>query len=154
MAADTSHLAAIVAALRAGQPVPKKPRTKTVTATTSAKKALPPPLPYDKAYALKCTGYITWRALAKVVEIQEQICLTCGENHSVVRGEFYKLENGTAHAIWLRPEGYGISAQENLPIEFSFVEPRNVIACATCADETIETHFIRATSRAQLELPI
>lgn len=145
-----SSLAEILAALQSGKPLPPKTRAK---AAPKPKPVSPPPLSTAKAYALKRTGYVTWKALAKLVEIQPQECACCGGMTEAVRGEYYKLENGQAHAIWLRPEGYEIEAQEELPIEVIWTEPRTVSACAECARSGSDLLFTLDAARKQLELP-
>lgn len=92
------------------------------------------PIPFAHSYAEKKTGYRVWKATHRVVQIEEQTCSCCGEITLAVKGEFFALENGTAHAVWLRTEAYGIEAQENLPVERVFVEPRIVSACAHCIE--------------------
>lgn len=145
-----SDLASIIAALRGGKPLPPKTRAKPAP---KAKPATTPALSVAKAYAQKRTGYVTWKALAKIVEIQPQECSCCGTTTEAVRGEYYKLENGQAHAVWLRPEGYEIEAQEELPIEITWAEPRTVSACASCARSGADLLFTIETARNQLELP-
>lgn len=143
-------LAEILAALKSGTSLPKA----TAAPRKAAAKAFPAkPLSVGKAYALKRTGYTVWKALGRLVEIQPQVCACCGTTVEAVKGEYYKLANGTAHAIWLRPEGYEIEAQADLPIEFVWVEPRTVSACASCARSEANLLFILDAARKQLEMP-
>jgi len=151
MSATAPTLADIIAALQSGTPLAKPARAKPPAPTPA------PKLSVGKAYALKRTGYVRWKALARIIEIQPQVCTCCGNTVEAVRGEFYKLANGTAHAVWLRPEGYEIEAQEDLPFEFVWLEPRTVSACASCLSSpaalAIEHCFTIAGARLQLEFP-
>lgn len=89
-------------------------------------------LPLPKAFAAKRTGYVTWKAVSRVIQIQPQICKCCGAETEAVKAEFFALENGAAHATWFRPEGYGVEAPEDLPNTFVDLEPVYVTACAEC----------------------
>lgn len=95
-------------------------------------RATPQFLPLPKAFAQRKTGYTSWKAVARAIQVQEQHCTCCGSRITSVKGEFFQLENGTAHATWLRPEGYGIIAPEGLPNVFIDLEPIYVTACAEC----------------------
>lgn len=114
----------LLAAFGTAPPKVKKPK--------AAPKPPPPPLPLPKAFSLRKTGYVTWKAVARVIHIQEQECNCCGSRVSFVKGEFFSLENGHAHAVWMRTEGYGIEAPEDLPIIYQDLEPVFVTACASC----------------------
>lgn len=98
-----------------------------------------PALPFAQAYAVEKTGYRVWKATHKVIEIQHQVCECCGTVTPAVKGEFFALENGAAHAVWLRTEAYGIEASDSLPVERVELEARRVSACAFCAD--VELRF-------------
>lgn len=112
------------------------------------------PLPQHIAFNFAKTGYREWRALGKVVELQEQHCSCCGEVTLAVKGEYFELENGHAHSIWLRPEGYGISAQEDLPIRYTSADPVSVIACGQCKlPETDEAFLAIIRNSQQLSFP-
>jgi len=67
-----------------------------------------------------------------VIQIQKQTCSCCGGETEVVKGEYFALENGLAHASWQRTEAYGISAPEELPNIFVDLDPTYVTACAQC----------------------
>ena len=92
------------------------------------------PIVFSQAYAEKKTGYRIWKATHRVVTIEPQICSCCGTRTLAVKAEHFALENGTAHAVWLRPEAYGIEMQDNLPVERVETEPRTVSACAFCIE--------------------
>ena len=92
------------------------------------------PIPFSRAYAEKKTGYRVWKATHRVVTIEPQICSCCGSRVLAVKSEHFALENGTSHAVWLRPEGYGIEMQDNLPVERVETEPKIVSACAFCLE--------------------
>lgn len=134
-----------LAEIKAAHPAPKTQKV--------AKPAAPPPLPLPKAFALRKTGYISWKAIARRVEMQVQIC-ACGSCTTAVLGEFYALENGTAHAVWLRPEAYGIEAPADLPIEVVFREERHVPVCGECANPSYSFLFDRLCGPKQLELSL
>jgi hypothetical protein len=115
------------------------------------KNAKPIPLPQHVAWNLKKTGYREWKATARIVVLQEQICSCCGNSIQAVQQELYELENTTAHSIWHRPEGFGINAQEDLPIRYTQAEPRRVIACAFCKSIDLD-EAILAEVRASMQL--
>lgn len=102
------------------------------TRSPSERRLSPPPLPQHKAFAKSKTGYTTWKAVSRVIQIQEQHCNACGHVTPFVKGEFFALENGTAHATWLRSEAYGIDNLENLPNEFVDLDPVFIAACPHC----------------------
>lgn len=107
------------------------------TAKTAGGKKLPrnaKPIPFAQSYAEKKTGYRIWKATHRIVQIEPQHCVCCGSVVQAVKGEFFALENGNAHAVWLRPEAYGIEAQDNLPVERVELPPKQVFACAHCID--------------------
>lgn len=119
-------LAELLAAL---PPVPKKPKQ----AKPARRALIPNELPLEKAYAARRTGYVTWKATHRVLQVQRSICSCCGEEVSYIKNEFFALENGTAQATWLRHEGYGIDAPEDLPNVFvDLPEPIYTTACPTC----------------------
>lgn len=89
-------------------------------------------LPLPISFAQKKTGYRVWKATARVLQIQKQICSCCGGEIEYVKAEFFSLENGTAHATWLRSEAYGIEAPESLPITYVDLDPAYVPGCASC----------------------
>lgn len=129
-----------------GKPAKKEKRA-------PAKRAPAEILPVPQAYAVKKTGYRIWKATARVLQIQKQICNCCGEEVEYVKAEFFALENGQAHATWLRPEGYGISSTEDLPITYTDLEPSFVTACASCRStpfDDLESLF----HPRQMELPL
>jgi len=148
MSTTAPSLADIIAAMQSGTALAKPARAKPPAPTPAPTHAV------GKAYALKRTGYVSWKALARIIEIQPQVCTCCGNTVEAVRGEFYKLANGTAHAVWLRPEGYEIEAQEELPIDFVWLEPRTVSACSVCARDGSNLLFTLDAARKQLELPL
>lgn len=127
----------------------KTPRKK------SAPKAKTPEviLPVPQAFAKRKTGYVTWKATARVLQVQEQECKCCGAKTTYVKAEFFQLENGTAHATWLRPEGYGIHAPADLPIVYSDLEPAFVTACASCRSTPFDD-LLSLFSPKQMELPL
>lgn len=96
------------------------------------RKSAPPPLPLPQAFSVKRTGYRTWKATSRVLQVQKQICNCCGAEVDFIRAQYYALENGKAHATWLRPEGYGIEAPDDLPISYVDLDPQYVPACAHC----------------------
>lgn len=89
-------------------------------------------LPLHKAFSARKTGYVTWKATSRVLQVQEQECSCCGGRIEYIKAEFFALENGTAHATWLRPEGYGIVAPEDLPIVYVDLDPVFTPGCASC----------------------
>lgn len=111
-----------------GTPPPKAARK------PAPKKAKPAPdtRPLPQSFAFRKTGYVVWTATARVLQVQKQICKCCGGEIEYIKNEFFALENGNAHATWLRPEGYGIKAPEDLPNTFVDLEPVYVTACAQC----------------------
>lgn len=90
------------------------------------------PLPLPQAFSKRKTGYVTWKATHRVIQIQKQVCNCCGAETEAVKGEYFALENGLAHASWQRVEAYGISAPEDLPNVFVDLDPTFVTACAEC----------------------
>lgn len=112
------------------QSLPKPPPK--VKAKPGAKKPPEAPLPYDVAFNVRKTGYKVWKALSHIIQIQEQRCANCGTMTPVVKGEFYELANGTAHATWCRSEAYGIEFQEDLPLKYIDLPETVVTACAHC----------------------
>lgn len=123
------------------------------------KKAPPKPrppaeyLPLPQAFAAKKTGYRVWKAVARVLQVQKQICSCCGAEVEFIKAEFFALENGNAHATWLRPEGYGIITPDSLPITYTDLEPVWTTACPACRStpfDDLETLF----HPKQLELPL
>lgn len=142
-------LADIIAAL-AGKPLPTHPKAKA----TPAKKAPPPILSMDKQFALQHTGYINWTATAFIIQTTVQICSCCGHEQEVVSGQFFRLENGQAHAAWLRHEGYGITEPENLPIEYVSTDPVYVRACPSCrwAHKDLEIALCNCNKQLNLSL--
>jgi hypothetical protein len=107
-------------------PVTKAPKK------SSRKPLVRSELPLPKAFSARKTGYVTWHATHRVLQVQEQICKCCGSSSEHIKAEFFALENGTAHATWLRPEGYGISAPDDLPNVFVDLEPAYITACPSC----------------------
>ncbi len=107
---------------------PKGPRVRG----KPAPKALAQVLPLHNEFARRKTGYITWKAIGRNLQVQRQICNCCSGEIEFIKAEFFILENGTAHATWLRAEGYGIEAEEDLPITYTDLEPAFVPACASC----------------------
>lgn len=91
-----------------------------------------PSLPLPKAFSLRKTGYVSWTATSRVLQVQEQECTCCGNKVEYIKAEYFALENGTAHASWLRTEGYGIEHPEDLPITYVDLEPMFVPGCASC----------------------
>lgn len=119
----------------------------------AAKKAPPPALPLPKAFSLKKTGYVSWTATHRILQVQAQECTCCGSKIEYIKSEFFALENGSAHATWLRAEGYGIEHPEDLPITYVDLEPMFVPGCASCRTSPfgdLETLF----NPRQLELPL
>lgn len=115
------------------------PKEKKALASNDRRKAPPPPaLPLPQAFASRKTGYRIWKATHRAIQIQKQICKCCGAETSSVKGEFFALENGNAHAVWLRPEGYGIEAPDDLPNVFIDLEDTWVTACAECRSSPLD----------------
>lgn len=142
-------IADILAAL-SGKPLPTPSKTKT----PPAKKAPPPILPWDKQFALQKTGYINWTATAFIIQTTVQVCACCGHEQEAVSGQFYRLENGQAHAAWLRHEGYGIIEPEDLPIEYVSTDPISVRACPACRWAHRDFEIALANCHKQLSLPL
>jgi hypothetical protein len=157
MSSASLNLAALLAGAAAGKSLAEikaSHKAPTTSKATKGAKLAPIPLPLPKAYALRKTGYVSWKATARRVEMQVQQC-ACGAETTVVLGEFYSLENGAAHAVWLRPEGYGIEAPTDLPIEVILrPEPRPVPVCGQCADPSYSLLFDRLCGPKQLELAL
>lgn len=145
--------AAAVAALADLFAEPSGPKPKA----SSAPKARKPPISLDERplavqYAVRKTGSISWKAIAKVVVLQRQVCKCCDNETSAVQDEFFLLENGITRARWLRHEAYGIINPEALPIEVQTAdEVRMVSACAKCSDFDLEFALL---SRKQMELTL
>lgn len=118
-------LASILSAFGTLPPKEKKSRKPAKPANSS-------PRPFAQSFAQTKTGYTSWKAVARAIQMQEQICSCCGSHTTAVKGEYFQLENGQAHATWLRTEGYGIIAPEGLPNVFVDLEPTYVTACAEC----------------------
>ena len=123
------------------------------------KKAAPKPrpqaeyLPLPQSFAARKTGYRTWKAVSRVLQIQKQICNCCGAEVEYIKAEFFALENGNAHATWLRPEAYGIVAPDNLPITYVDLDPQWTPACPACRStpfDDLESLF----HPRQMELPL
>lgn len=149
--APTPEVDALLASLLSTFGKREKPAKKAQTKKLPRNAA---PLPQHVAFNLARTGYREWKAVARVVEIQEQHCLCCGTITQAVAGEKFLLENGTAHASWLRPEGYGIEQQEVLPIEYLDLPPRQVTACATCRLDQFDAAILASVvSHQQLSFP-
>ena len=129
--------------------VPPKPRGKQAPKPKTPSEILPVPV----AFSIQKTGYRTWKAVSRVIQFQTQICKCCGEEITFVKGEFFALENGAAHATWLRPEGYGIEAPDALPLTFSDLEPTFVHACSACRSSPLDDLDLLLSPR-QLELPL
>lgn len=125
-AAAPDLLAELMAAF--GTKPPRVPRGK------SPRKSSPQfaPLPLPQTFSKRKTGYVTWEATHRVIQIQSQTCNCCGSVTESVKAEYFALENGLAHATWQRVEAYGISAPEELPNVFVDLEPIFVTACAAC----------------------
>lgn len=117
-------LADMLAALKS-RPAPA-PKSKP------GKKAPPAPVPYDVAFNVRKTGYKVWKAISHIIQVQEQRCTNCGQLTPVVKGEFYELENGLAHATWCRAEAYGIESQGDLPLKYIDLPEARVTACGHC----------------------
>lgn len=110
-------------------------------------------LPLPQAFAARKTGYRTWKAVSRVLQVQKQICNCCGAEVEYVKAEFFALENGSAHATWLRPEAYGIIAPDNLPITYVDLDPQWTPACHACRStpfDDLESLF----HPRQMELPL
>lgn len=111
-------------------------------------------LPQHTAFNQSKTGYRVWKALARIVEIQSQHCLCCGSITQAVAGEKFLLENGVAHATWMRSEGYGIEQQEQLPIEYLDLPERHVTACAACRLDQFDAAILASVvAHQQLSFP-
>lgn len=121
----------------------------------STEKKPPKPVtnrPLAQRFAEAHTGYLTWKAIARVVHLEQQECTCCGALVVCVRDEFFLLENGQAHARWARHEGYGIDHVEELPIETELLpDVRFVSACGACNAVDIELALL---SVRQMELSL
>lgn len=128
--------------------------TKKANAPKAAKKA---PIPLDERplavrFAVMKTGSISWKAVARVVQIERQVCTCCDTETRAVKDEFFLLENGVTKARWLRHEAYGIINPDKLAIQVEELpEVRQVSACAACTAFDLEFALI---SRKQMELPL
>lgn len=110
-------------------------------------------LPLPQAFSQKKTGYRVWKAVSRVLQVQKQICSCCGSEVEYIKAEFFALENGFAHATWLRPEGYGIVAPNDLPITYIDLDPQWTTACPACRStpfDDLESLF----HPRQMELPL
>lgn len=104
-----------------------------------------------KNWNLAKTGYVSWKAIARVVVLERQICKCCDAETLAVQDEFFLLENGVSKARWMRKEGYDIQG-DDLPLETTHAEePRYVSACGQCSKIDLELAFL---SRKQMELPL
>lgn len=97
------------------------------------------PLSFTADWQMKKTGYQTWTAKARVVQLEEQVCACCGTRTTSVKDELFLLENSVAKSAWLRHEGYGIEEPDLLPVQFMHLDPRTVSFCATCASSSVDT---------------
>ncbi len=128
---------------------PKEKKKKPVRKAASPAEILPLPT----AFAVRKTGYRTWKATSRVLQVQKQICNCCGAEVEYIKAEFFALENGTAHATWLRPEGYGIVTPDVLPITYVDLDPQWTTACPACRStpfDDLESLF----HPRQMELPL
>lgn len=100
-----------------------------------------PDLHLPQSFSSKKTGYRTWKATSRVLQVQKQICKCCGGETESIKAEYFALENGNAHATWLRPEGYGITSIEDLPNTFVDLDPMYVTACAECRSTPFDDLF-------------
>lgn len=116
------------------------PKEKRKPAPRGQRPAIPN-LPLPQSFSAKKTGYRTWKATSRVLQIQKQICKCCGGETESVKAEYFALENGLAHATWLRPEGYGIHQPEDLPNTFVDLEPIYVTACSSCRSTPFDDLF-------------
>lgn len=135
-AAPNPLLDSLLAAFGTPPPKEKKAKGQRGQSPTS-----PAPLPLPQSFSKRKTGYVTWKATSRVLQIQKQICKCCGEEIEAIKAEFFALENGQAHATWLRPEGYGIVAPEDLPNTFVDLDPVYVTACASCRSTPFDDLF-------------
>ena len=92
-------------------------------------------LPLHLRWNQKKTGYRSWKATARILQVEEQTCSCCGTVTKAIKDELFELENITAHSVWLRREGFGIEEPDHLPVKFIDLEPRPVSACAHCRHE-------------------
>ena len=122
-----------------GTPPPKA--KKQVSRTKTDRREFPPLYAVHQSFAKRKTGYVTWKATSRVLQVQKQICKCCGGETESIKAEYFALENGTAHATWLRPEGYGIHQPEDLPNTFVDLEPIYVTACASCRSTPFDDLF-------------
>ena len=110
-------------------------------------------LPMHKAFAMRKTGYTTWRAIARAVILQRQECACCGAVTKVVKDEMFVLQNSASHSIWKRHEGYGIDAPADLPIEVEMMEDVQMVsACGECMDWDFEGLSGFAQRQMEIEL--
>ena len=113
------------------------------------------PLPFDKAYAEKKTGYTTWVAKARVIMLEEQVCSCCGSRTTAVKDELFLLTHSVSHSAWLRHEGYGIEHSEDLPLQAHYLDPRTVTACAACFSSAASSIIEQLHhEQVQLHLPL
>jgi hypothetical protein len=108
------------------------PKPAAKAKASPAKRAASPPDSYDVSFNVHKTGYKIWKALSHIIQVQEQRCANCGTMSPVVKGEFYELANGLAHATWCRAEAYGIEHIEDLPLKYIDLPETVVTACAHC----------------------
>lgn len=125
LSSPTDLLAELLAALPKTEPKPRVSRARKPANAVDTR-------PLHQSFAIRKTGYVTWKAVSRIIQIQPQICKCCGGETEAVKGEFFALENGTAHATWLRAEAYGIEAPEDLPNIYSDLDPIYVTGCAQC----------------------
>lgn len=119
---------------------PKEKKAKGSRAASSERRTSPD-LPLPQSFSKRKTGYQTWKATSRVLQVQKQICKCCGGEIEAIKAEYFALENGQAHATWLRAEGYGIVAPEDLPNTFVDLEPMYVTACAECRSTPFDDLF-------------
>lgn len=110
------------------------------------------PISQVEAFNELKTGYRIWKAEAKVIHLEEQTCECCGSRGTSVKDELFLLSHKASHSAWLRHEGFGIEAQEDLPVRFHRLEPRTVSFCAVCASTAIDDVLITLSS-PQLSFP-
>jgi hypothetical protein len=132
---------------------PSTPRAKPVAkpSATKQREAAFAALPMHKAFAMRKTGYTTWKAIERVVVLQRQECRCCGEVTEIVKDEMFVLENRASHSLWKRHEGYGIEAPSDLPISIERIEEMQMVsACGACADWDFD--ILSAYAQRQLEI--
>lgn len=112
----------------------------------------PPALPLADAFAREHTGYTSWKAVSRIIVLEEQHCTCCGSVTTAVKDELFSLENGLAKSSWLRHEGYGIEAQEDLPCEPHHLPPRYVTACADCLSTPLDQALAALLNRSHVQL--